>query len=118
MQLCVLNNTQPVRLVLVPKNRNEEHYGMTARPFTPETLAERWNCSAQKIRNMVQNGEIVGFRLGKLIRIPAVEVERIECQQSLPPSRMNSSNIVESSLSPSVEARLAGESRLARMMRA
>lgn len=91
---------------------------MTARPFTPETLAERWECSAQKIRNMIMNGEIAAFRLGKLIRIPAIEVERIECLQSLPPSHMNSLNIVERSLSPSVEARLAGEFRLARMMRA
>ncbi len=29
---------------------------------------------------MYRAGEIVGFRLGKLIRIPAAEVERYECQ--------------------------------------
>ena len=53
---------------------------MTAlRPFSPETLAERWTCSAEKIRQMYRAGELAGFRLGKLIRIPAIEVERIEC---------------------------------------
>ena len=49
-------------------------------PFTPETLGERWACSAEKIRLMYHAGELSGFRLGKLIRIPAAEVERYECQ--------------------------------------
>lgn len=49
------------------------------RPYSPETLATRWNCSAQKVRQMVHAGELQGFRLGKLIRIPAQEVERVEC---------------------------------------
>ena len=52
---------------------------MADRPFTPESLADRWECSAEKIRKMVRSGEIASFKLGKLIRIPAVEVERIEC---------------------------------------
>ena len=50
------------------------------RPFSPETLADRWGCSAEKVRRMYHDGEIAAFRLGKLIRIPAAEVERIECQ--------------------------------------
>jgi len=54
---------------------------MTApKPFSPETLAERWDCSAETVRRMYHHGELVGFRLGKLIRIPANEVERYECQ--------------------------------------
>ena len=53
-----------------------------ARPYSPETLAERWCCSAEKIRGMYRNGELTGFRLGKLIRIPAAEVERYECQNT------------------------------------
>ena len=53
---------------------------MGARPYSPETLAERWDCSAEKIRRMYHDGELAGFRLGKLIRIPAAEVERYECQ--------------------------------------
>ena len=53
-----------------------------ARPFTPETLAERWTCSAEAIRQMCKRGELAHFRLGKLYRIPAVAVEEIECQTS------------------------------------
>ena len=52
---------------------------MTERPYSPETLAVRWGCSAEKVRLMYRAGELVGFRLGKLIRIPAAEVERYEC---------------------------------------
>lgn len=54
---------------------------MTAeRPFSPETLADRWGCSAEKVRLMCRAGDIASFRLGKLIRISANEVERYECQ--------------------------------------
>lgn len=41
------------------------------RPYSPETLAERWGCSAEKVRLMYRNGELAGFRLGKLIPTPA-----------------------------------------------
>lgn len=52
-------------------------------PFTPETLANRWGVSAQKVRNMCIDGEVAHFRLGKLYRIPAVAVEEYEeCQTS------------------------------------
>lgn len=54
------------------------------RPFTPETLAERWGCSSEKVRQMFHSGDLAGFRLGKLIRIPAIEVERFECEQTQP----------------------------------
>lgn len=53
-----------------------------ARPYSPETLADRWACSSEKIRQMCRGGELASFRLGKLIRIPAAEVERIECQNT------------------------------------
>jgi excisionase family DNA binding protein len=50
------------------------------RPFSPETLADRWECSARQIRKMLTAGDLNGFRLGgKLWRIPAAEVERVEC---------------------------------------
>jgi excisionase family DNA binding protein len=52
------------------------------RPFSPETLASHWGCSAEKIRIMCKRGELASFRLGKLIRIPAAEVERYECQNT------------------------------------
>jgi len=54
-------------------------HSLPAPPFTVETLAERWGCSAGAIRNRIRNGEIQCFRIGTLIRIPANEVEKIEC---------------------------------------
>ena len=54
---------------------------MRALPFTPATLADRWQCSERHIRNMVDRGELPAFRLaGKLIRIRAEDVEMFECQ--------------------------------------
>jgi len=55
---------------------------MTARPYSPETLADRWACSSETVRQMCRRGELASFRLGKLIRIPATEVERVECQNT------------------------------------
>lgn len=48
------------------------------RPFTPDTLAERWDCSATTIRTKCNAGELPHFRLGKLYRIPAKIVAEIE----------------------------------------
>ena len=84
--------------------------GETQRPYSPETLADRWGCSAEKIRRMYHDGALAGFRLGKLIRIPANEVERLECQN------IGSSPIGENSPSPTMmTSEGAFESRLARM---
>lgn len=49
------------------------------RPYTAETLAERWQCSKSHIYKMIERGTLAPIRLGKLVRIPAAEVERIEC---------------------------------------
>lgn len=81
-----------------------------ARPYSPETLADRWGCSAQKVRNMIAAGELAGFRLGKLIRIPASEVERYECQ-TIP-----SPDTGESLPSPTEMAEQRAEFRLARQI--
>src|SRR5262245_875472 len=86
------------------------------RPYTPETLAERWGCSAEKIRLMFHNGELAGFRLGKLIRIPAIEVERFEC--ALQMNITNSSLTGGSLLSRSDAEQTVADIRLARMTRA
>ncbi len=32
-------------------------------PFTPETLAERWGCSGETVRQMVRSGQLPGFRV-------------------------------------------------------
>lgn len=52
---------------------------MTDKPYSPQTLAKHWGCSAEKIRIMCRDGELACFTLGKLIRIPASEVGRVEC---------------------------------------
>ena len=81
------------------------------RPFSPETLAERWGCSSEKVRRMYHDGELAGFRLGKLIRIPANEVERVECQKPTA-----SENTEESSASSTLtRSEVALESRLERL---
>ena len=54
-----------------------------ARPFTPDQLADRWQCSAETIRQMVRRGELRAFRTGRMIRIPRDAVmEHEECQSS------------------------------------
>jgi excisionase family DNA binding protein len=88
--------------------------GARPKPFTPESLGERWGCSAEKIRQMFHSGQLPGFRLGKLIRIPAVEVERYECAFQ-PVQNTSLSNTEGSSPSLSAEERIAVESRLARL---
>ena len=52
----------------------------TERPFTVPTLAARWECSEGLVRKMIERGELSAFRLGVLIRIPASEVAKVECQ--------------------------------------
>ena len=78
--------------------------------FSPKTLGTRWGCSAETVRQMVKRGELTSFRAGpKLIRIPAQEVERFECQNT------GLLSTEASSASPT-PAPLAGyASRLARM---
>lgn len=81
---------------------------LNARPYSPETLADRWACSSEKVRQMCRAGELAAFRLGKLYRIPANEVERFECQN------IGSSSTEENTASPTELP--ADELRLARMI--
>lgn len=53
---------------------------MTARAYTVASLAQEWECSEGVIRKLVASGSLRSFRIGTLIRIPADEVERFECQ--------------------------------------
>lgn len=46
--------------------------------FSPKTLSERWGCSKQHIRNLINRGELSSFKCGNLLRIPSCEVQRIE----------------------------------------
>lgn len=44
------------------------------RVFTPDTLADRWGCSAETIRQMCKRGELPHFMVGRMFRIPASAV--------------------------------------------
>ena len=46
--------------------------------FTVETLARRWGCSRHPIDQMIAQGELPHFRVGKLIRIPEKFIEEYE----------------------------------------
>jgi excisionase family DNA binding protein len=49
--------------------------------YTVKTLASEWCCSEGVIRKMIKRGDLRCIRLGDtLIRIPAEEVRRFECQ--------------------------------------
>jgi excisionase family DNA binding protein len=89
-----------------------------AKPFTPETLAKRWSCSAEKVRQMIHRGELAAFSLGKLFRIPVTEVERYECANLRPVQNTNSSVTVENMQSRSVSESSVVDIRLARMTKA
>jgi hypothetical protein len=89
-----------------------------AKPYSPETLAARWECSAEKIRQMYHRGELVGFRLGKLIRFTAIEVERFECANLRPVQNTRSSLTEENTPSRSARDQTVVDIRLARMTRA
>jgi len=47
--------------------------------FTPETLAQRWQCSSRHVRNLIKQNRLAAFRVGgKLLRIKREDVERFE----------------------------------------
>lgn len=54
--------------------------GERAIVYTPDTLAKEWGCSGQHIRNLIKDGRLKAFRLGKLFRIPQAYVEEFVCQ--------------------------------------
>lgn len=81
--------------------------------YTPETLADRWQCSPRHVRNMIRDGRLPGFRLGgKLLRIRAGDVEEFEqCQNG-------DSDAIEASSQPSQDqAPAAADIRLERIER-
>lgn len=51
-----------------------------ARAYTVATLAAEWECSEGAIRKLIADNRLGHFRIGTLIRIPAEEVRRFECQ--------------------------------------
>ncbi|GGA13779.1 MULTISPECIES: helix-turn-helix domain-containing protein [Salipiger] len=49
------------------------------RPYTPDDLAARWGCSGETVRNMIREGELPAFRVGRMYRIRPEIVEEYEC---------------------------------------
>jgi hypothetical protein len=89
---------------------------MNDRPYTPERLAERWDCTPELVRRLLVSGALKGFRLGgKLWRIPVKEVEIFECQLIIA-----SEGSTEDGLPSGTRTDAAGDGRLqqrARLMR-
>ena len=54
---------------------------MTDAIYTVATLAKRWGTSTTFVYNLLERGELSGFKLGgKLWRIKAADVEAYECR--------------------------------------
>lgn len=51
---------------------------MPEKPFTPETLADRWGVTGKCIRDLCVKGTLSFFKVGKLYRIPAEVVDTYE----------------------------------------
>ncbi len=51
------------------------------RPFTPESLADRWEVSAETVRQLCHQNALRHFRVGRMFRIPAAAVEEYEAWQ-------------------------------------
>ncbi|WP_420793509.1 helix-turn-helix domain-containing protein [Roseinatronobacter alkalisoli] len=48
--------------------------------MTPEHVAERWECSAETVRQMCRRGELPHFRVGRMIRLRPEHIEEYECR--------------------------------------
>lgn len=48
--------------------------------FTPESLADRWEVCPATVRNLVRQGALRAFRIGRQIRIRPEAVEEYECR--------------------------------------
>ena len=72
--------------------------------YSPRTLANSWGCSERHIRNLINNGQLRAFRVGKLLRIEPKAVEDYQCRNTVsesfedntPPSTMTQpANVTE-----------------------
>ncbi len=70
------------------------------RPYTCKTLAEHWGVTAQTVRQLIGDGKLRAFKVGKGYRIPreavgAFEEEQSTCATRSDPSPVDSSWVVE-----------------------
>ncbi|MBN4081378.1 helix-turn-helix domain-containing protein [Caldithrix abyssi] len=49
----------------------------TERLYSPESVARIFDCSVEKIRKMIQKREIGYKKIGRLVRIPQSELEKV-----------------------------------------
>ncbi|WP_349252166.1 excisionase family DNA-binding protein [Actibacterium sp. MT2.3-13A] len=63
--------------------------------YTPKTLAERWSCSSETVRQLCKSGQLESFRVGRQFRIPAHKVEEYEQRRNT----ASAASMVASSLS-------------------
>lgn len=56
--------------------------------YSVASLAKRWDCSPRHIYNMIRRGQLMAFNIGRLARITAAEVERVESTVSQPPPKI------------------------------
>lgn len=57
------------------------------RPYSVAQLADRWGCSGNVVRKLINQGELQSFRIGVLIRIPAAEAQPYEARDDGPITR-------------------------------
>lgn len=48
--------------------------------FRVSTLAERWDCSPGKVRDLIKSGDLPCLRLGRMVRVPATAVYAYEAE--------------------------------------
>ncbi len=61
--------------------------------LTPRQVAERWQCSERKVRNMVERGALPALQLdGKLLRLWLKDVEEYECRGGSQSSEANTAS--------------------------
>lgn len=48
------------------------------RIYTPHEVAERWGCCPNTVRNVIMDGHLAAFRVGRLLRIPVSSIEEFE----------------------------------------
>jgi excisionase family DNA binding protein len=61
---------------------NRKHYcpycgSSTEKLYSPESAAKMLECSVEKIRKMIQKREISYRKIGRLVRIPCSEIDKI-----------------------------------------
>lgn len=55
--------------------------------FNPNSLAERWQCSAQAVRDLIASGRLEAFRVGRFFRISKQIVLAFEARREAPSAR-------------------------------